>query len=87
MNTPPLWNNPAAAWWTPRRFSALLAVVFVLGILGVLNGLLWQHDAVSAGWAGGVLFGDLLMVGACANKQGWRWFLKPDNSTTRWQNH
>lgn len=86
-STAPDFKNPAAAWWTPRRFSLYLLAGLIFGVLALLDGALWQPQrraAVTVVFGVLIVLGDLLVIGACANRQGWRWFLRNDNSTTNW---
>lgn len=83
----PRWRNRRAAWWTPRRFSMYLIGALLVGVLLVVDGLVWQRgDAIVLMVLGSVVVAaDLVLIGGVANKQGWRWFLRRDNATTKWQ--
>lgn len=80
------WNR-RAAWWTPRRFSMYLVVMLLVGVFAIVDGMVWQRgNAIAVAVLGSAaVLADLALIGVVASKQGWRWFLRRDNSTTRWQ--
>jgi hypothetical protein len=82
----PVWPNPAAAWWSPRRLAGLTASFFVFGVLTVVDGLEWQTENRWALVVIGsvVVLCAVVMLGGFVKRQGWAWLLRKDNSTTKW---
>jgi membrane protein YdbS with pleckstrin-like domain len=83
----PRFSNLRAATWTPRRVTALLAVMLLAGVTAALYGFVWSSStprSIVLGILGVVLVVcDLYMYVLAVTKQGWAWLFRKDNTTTK----